>query len=162
MRPLSKALFLDRDGVVNFERGEYTYKVADFKILPTVIDTLLFAKKLGYKLILITNQGGIAKGIYTHEDVAKAHAYLQDELSKHNVSFTDIFYSPHHQDYSNSLDRKPGSLMFEKAMAIHQIDPSLSFMIGDSDRDVIASEKVGIKGFLITPNTSIEFIKDHL
>ena len=159
---MNKALFLDRDGVINRERGEYTFKVEDFDILPSVFDTLKYAQELGYKLVIITNQGGIAKGLYSHTDVAKAHHYLENELAKHDIQLTDIFYSPHHQDYSNSLDRKPGSLLFEKALAMHKIDASQSFMIGDSQRDIVASSKVGVKGFLITPNSSLSFIKEHL
>jgi D-glycero-D-manno-heptose 1,7-bisphosphate phosphatase len=162
MVKLNKAVFLDRDGVINRERGEYTYKVEDFEILPSVIPTLKKIQELGYKIIIITNQGGIAKGIYTHNDVLLAHQYLQKELENNSVYLTDIFYSPHHQDYSRSLDRKPDSLMLEKAMAIYKIDPENSVMIGDSERDIVASEKVGVKGFLITPNSSINFILNHL
>ena len=158
----TKALFLDRDGVINRERGEYTFKVADFDILPSVFSTLKKAQDLGYLLILITNQGGIAKGLYQHEDVLQCHQYLTDELAKNDIRLTDVFYSPHHQDYSNSLDRKPGSLMFEKAMAIYNIDPNQSIMIGDSKRDIIASKKVGVTGYLIEPNSSINFILNHL
>lgn len=162
MARINKALFLDRDGVINKERGEYTFKISDFEILPSVASTLKIATDLGYKLIIITNQGGIAKGLYTHDDVNQVHDFLCSELKKNEVEITDIFYSPHHQDYSKSLDRKPGSLMLEKAMAIYNIDSSKSFMIGDSERDVIASEKVGVKGFKIKPNSDINFIIDHL
>jgi len=158
----SKALFLDRDGVINRERGEYTYKVEDFEILPSILESLKLAQEKGYKLIVITNQGGIAKGIYTHEDVTKAHGFLESELDKNGVHLTDIFYSPHHQDYSKSLDRKPDSLMFEKAIAIYNIDSSHSIMIGDSERDIIASEKVGVKGIKIEPNSSIFTIIESL
>jgi D-glycero-D-manno-heptose 1,7-bisphosphate phosphatase len=151
----NKALFLDRDGVINRERGEYTFKVKDFEILPSVVESLKLAQEKGFKLIVITNQGGIAKGIYTHEDVAKAHSFLKNELAKSHVTLTDIFYSPHHQDFSKSLDRKPDSLMLEKAMAIYNIDANQSIMIGDSERDIIAAEKVGVKGLKIKPNSSI-------
>jgi len=158
----NKALFLDRDGVINRERGEYTYRVEDFEILPSVLESLQLAQEKGYKLIVITNQGGIAKGIYTHQDVEKAHRYLTDELEKNGVTLTDIFYSPHHQDYSKSLDRKPDSLMLEKAIAIYNINPDQSIMIGDSERDIIASEKVGVKGIKIEPNSSIFDIVQNL
>lgn len=162
MDRINKALFLDRDGVINRERGEYTFKVNDFEILPSVAPTIKFAQELGYLVIVITNQGGIAKSLYTHADVAKVHQFMRDELDAKNASLTDILYSPHHQDYSKSLDRKPGSLMFEKAMAIYNIDPKKSFMIGDSERDIVASEAVGIHGFLIKSNDSIDFILEHL
>ena len=162
MARVNKALFLDRDGVINRERGEYTYTVTDFEILPTVFRVLKTAQNMGYKLILITNQGGIAKGIYSHNDVHSVHEYLQTELQKNGIDLTDIYYSPHHQDYSKSLDRKPNSLMLEKAIAVYQIDPKQSFMIGDSERDIIASESVGVKGFLISPNSSLDFILSYL
>ncbi len=157
-----KALFLDRDGVINRERGEYTFQVEDFDILPSVVPTLKWVQELGYLLILITNQGGIAKGIYGHQDVENCHLYLKKELKKNGIILTDVFYSPHHQDYSKSLDRKPGSLMLEKALAIYKIDASQSFMVGDSSRDIQASEAVGVKGFLIEPNSSLEFLRNHL
>ena len=157
-----KALFLDRDGVINRERGEYTYKIEDFEILPSVFKTLKSAQDLGYKLIIVTNQGGIAKGIYTHNDVHEVHQYLTGELAKQQITLTDILYSPHHQDFTKSLSRKPESILFEKAIAMHHIDPTKSFMIGDSERDIIASQKVDVKGFKIDPNNSIHFILSHL
>jgi D-glycero-D-manno-heptose 1,7-bisphosphate phosphatase len=157
-----KALFLDRDGVINQERGTYTFRIDDFKILPSVMDTLKSAQDLGYLLIIITNQGGIAKGIYSHEDVNNVHEYLSQQLRKQDIQLTDIFYSPHHEEFGKSLDRKPDSLMLEKAIAMYDIDPKQSFMIGDSKRDIIASEKVNVTGFLIEPNTSINFILNHL
>ncbi len=159
---MSKAVFLDRDGVINRERGDYTFKIDDFELLPSVIEALKKAQKKGFKLIVITNQGGIAKGLYTPTEVELLHAYLRKELEKENVFLTDIFYSPHHQDYSKSLDRKPDSLLFEKAMAIHKINPLQSIMIGDSERDIIAAKKVNIHGFLIEPNSSFAEIIDKL
>lgn len=158
----NKALFLDRDGVINKERGTYTYKVEDFEILPSIPATLKQAQDLGYQLIVITNQGGIAKEIYSHTDVEKVHQYLKEELNNHEIQLTDIFYSPHHDAIGKSLDRKPNSLMLEKAIAIYNIDPKQSFMIGDSERDIIAAKNVDVPGFLIQPNESIEFILNHL
>ena len=162
MMPYSKGLFLDRDGVINKERGEYTFRVEDFEIIPGVIEGLKIALDKGYKLIVITNQGGIAKGLYTHEDVRLVHDHLFRELKKHGIYLTDIFYSPHHDDYGKSLDRKPGSLLFEKAMAIYNIAARHSFMIGDNDRDIIASERVGIRGIKVTANSSIQPIIETL
>ena len=101
----NKALFLDRDGVINRERGEYTYKVADFDILPDVFSTLQKAQEKGYKIIVITNQGGIAKGIYTHQDVKKLHHYLKEELAAKGVILTDILYSPRFQQIFGSKTR---------------------------------------------------------
>ncbi|MDR9399128.1 MAG: HAD-IIIA family hydrolase [Salibacter sp.] len=158
----NRALFLDRDGVLNRERGEYTYRVEDFDILPDVAETLQKAQQLGYKLIVITNQGGIAKELYGHEDVQKVHRFFQNQMSERGVEIDDFFYSPNHDAVSKSLDRKPDSLLLEKAIYLHNIDPLCSFMIGDSDRDCEAAGKVGVKCFKIESNTSISFILDHL
>jgi D-glycero-D-manno-heptose 1,7-bisphosphate phosphatase len=159
---MAKALFLDRDGVINRERGEYTFKTEDFEVLPELIETLKQVQAQGYLIIVITNQGGIAKGLYTKEDVLACHQKFVSACASHDVQVTDIFYSPHHQDYSRSLDRKPDSLMLEKAMAIYDIDPSESFLIGDSQRDIDAANKVNIPSFLIPKNTPITFILNHL
>lgn len=159
---MNKALFLDRDGVINRERGEYTYTPSEFEILPELIETLVQVQEQGFLIIVITNQGGIAKGLYTAQDVWACHHKFENACAQKNVQITDLFYSPHHQDYSKSLDRKPDSLMLEKAMAIYKIDAAKSFLIGDSKRDIIAGEKVGIKSFLIPKNTSIQFILNHL
>lgn len=157
-----KALFLDRDGVINRERGEYTFKISDFEFIPGLFNTLRKVADLGYEIIVITNQGGIAKGLYTHQDVAKLHEYMMQQFTLEGIVIRDIFYSPYHPNYTKSLGRKPGSLLFEKALAMHHLSAANSFMIGDSERDIIACEQVGIPGFLIAPNSSIDFILDHL
>lgn len=159
---LNKAVFLDRDGVINHDPGAYTMHVSEFHILPTVMETLKEWNQRGYKLILITNQGGIAKGLYTHDDVAEIHAYFLEECRKAGVKVDDIFYSPHHDDYGSSMTRKPGSLMIERAIHRHQVDPSLSYMIGDKQRDLDAGDKAGLQGILIEPNAPLNQIKDFL
>lgn len=139
-------VFLDRDGVLNQERGEYTYKVDDFIVPEEVFPCLQKLKRAGYQLIVITNQGGIAKGIYTKSDIYNCHLKLQREAGG---LIDAIYYSPYHPDYTNSLGRKPGTLLFERAMGKYKIDPAKSWMIGDQLRDLQPAEKLGIKGILI-------------
>jgi D-glycero-D-manno-heptose 1,7-bisphosphate phosphatase len=143
---INKCVFLDRDGVLNKERGEYTFQKEDFEIIDGVKDALKLLKQAGYLLIVITNQAGIAKGLYKRVDVAKCHQYLQTETGD---LIDDIYFCPHHPTTTESLLRKPDSLMIEKAMAKWDIDPDKSFMIGDSFRDIDASEKVGVRGILV-------------
>ncbi len=144
--PNQKCVFLDRDGVLNRERGDYTYKLDEFEVLPRVHEALALLKQNGYLLIVITNQGGIAKGLYTKKDVMACHQKLQQSCE----SILDaIYYAPSHPNYSESLSRKPDSLMLERAMAKYNIDPAQSWMIGDSLRDLEAAEKVGVKGILV-------------
>lgn len=109
----------------------------------------------GYLLILITNQGGIAKGLYTHEDVAEIHAYLSEKCVENGSPLTHIYYSPYHDDYGRSLTRKPGSLMIERACARFQIDPSRSLMVGDKQRDLDAASPVGVPGMLMKTNAPL-------
>lgn len=143
---LNKCIFLDRDGVLNQERGEYTYKLEDFVILDGVKESLEILKESGFLLIVITNQAGIAKGLYKREDVLNCHTYSQTQTSG---LIDDIYFCPHHPISTESLLRKPDSLMIEKAVAKWGIDIDTSFMVGDSIRDIQAAEKLGIRGILV-------------
>lgn len=139
---MNKCIFLDRDGVLNKDYVDYTYTLEKFSILPNVIEGLQRLKGEGYLLIVITNQSGIVKGIYGHEDVRICHDYFQKESGNLIDAF---YYSPYHSTLSESLSRKPGSLMFEKAIAKFNIDVHQSWMIGDRDRDLVPARKLGIK-----------------
>jgi D-glycero-D-manno-heptose 1,7-bisphosphate phosphatase len=152
---MNKALFLDRDGVINHDPGDYTSSLEEFIILPTVLEALKKAYDKGYLLILITNQGGIAKGLYTHETVDQIHAYFSNECKKAGIEITNVYYSPHHPDYGNSLTRKPCSLLLERAIGRYNIDTTKSVMIGDKDRDIECAAKVGVRGVKIPTNADL-------
>ncbi len=157
---MNKGLFLDRDGVINHDPGDYTYSLEEFHILPTVIEGLKLAQDKGYKIILITNQGGIAKGLYAESEVHRIHDFFKSECEKSGVHITDIFFSPYHSELSNSLSRKPQSLMMERAIHRHKIDTASSIMIGDRDRDIECAAKVGVKGIKIPTNSAlIDYIR---
>ncbi|MCJ8164862.1 HAD-IIIA family hydrolase [Pontibacter sp. E15-1] len=143
---MQKCVFLDRDGVLNRERGDYTYALDDFDVLPRVAEALALLREHDYLLIVITNQGGVAKGRYQRADVLACHQKLQ-AVCGHLVDA--LYYAPGHPDYSASLSRKPDSLMLERAMAKYNIDPALSWMVGDSVRDLEAAAKVGVAGILV-------------
>ncbi len=139
---MNRCVFLDRDGVLNEDDPNYTYEVDKFKIIPGVIDALKMLKQAGYKLVVVTNQSGIAQGKYTAEQMRACHAYLQDACG----GIIDHFYfSPYHPSVTASLLRKPGSLMFEKAIARFDIDVSKSWMVGDRGRDIIPARALGIQ-----------------
>lgn len=140
---MNRCIFLDRDGVLNEDRTDYVYRVEDFIIPNGVPEALHSLKEAGYLLIVITNQAGIAKGLYTRADVMTCYNYLQEQCG-HVID--DIYYSPHHPKYdTESLTRKPGSLLLEKAMAKYAIAPDESWMIGDALRDMQAGKRVGIR-----------------
>lgn len=160
---MNKALFLDRDGVINHDPGDYTYSLAEFIILPTVFDALKLAQDLGYKIILITNQGGVAKGLYTQETVEEIHSYFRQSCLDHGIEITAIYYSIDHSEIGNSISRKPHSLMVERALQRYNIDPKQSIMIGDRDRDVQCAEGAGVRGIKMEVNSSLlEVVKTHL
>ena len=154
---MNKAIFLDRDGVINVERG-YTHRLEDFVILPDLIETLQLFLKKGYLLIVISNQSGIAKELYKQEEVEVLHKYLVEELSKNNITLSEIYYCVHHPDVSKCICRKPDSLFVEKALARFDIDASKSYFIGDKERDVEAAAKAGVKGVLIESNSPLKLI----
>lgn len=152
---MNKVIFLDRDGVVNVERGEYTWKIEDFKLTVGLVSFLKEVNKQGFLTIIISNQGGVGKGVYTIADVEKAHQYLKDELKKSNLELTDIYYCPHHPNAGKCLCRKPGSIMLEKAIARYNVDVTKSYFIGDTARDIEAGEKTGLHTIKVNPNDDL-------
>ncbi len=147
----SKCIFLDRDGVLNIERGAYTYQPSDFELEYKVPEALQNLKTLGYLLIIITNQAGIAKGLYTKKEVLACHEKLQKACGN---LIDALYFSPYHPDFSTSLSRKPDSLMFEKALNKFNIEPTNSYMIGDKERDLIPAKKLSINTIIVNNATS--------
>jgi len=153
---MNKAVFLDRDGIINVEIGDYIKRFEDFTLIPQLGEALQLLQSKGYMLVVITNQGGLAKNLYSTQELDKMHKYLEDEMMKFGVQFEEIYYCPHHPDYNGKcLCRKPGSQMIEKAIARFNIDPSQSYFIGDKQRDVDAGAAVGVKGILVESNPDI-------
>jgi len=155
-----KAIFLDRDGVLNHEINDYICRKEDFEVLEYQIPPLKKFYEEGYLLIVITNQGGIALNRYTEDGLAEMHQILFDAYKKHGVEFKDAYHCPHHPTVNDPcLCRKPGSGMLLDAIAKYDIDPVLSVMIGDKPRDVEAANGAGVKGILIEPDEQIDYDK---
>lgn len=151
---MNKAIFLDRDGVLNVERG-FTYRLEDFKLLPKITNTLKTFRDKGYLLVVVSNQSGVAKGLYTQSDVETLHLYMLEEFKKDGVQLEEIYYCIHHPDVTKCICRKPDSLFIEKAIARFTINPLHSYFIGDKERDIEAATKAGVKGLLIEANTPL-------
>jgi D-glycero-D-manno-heptose 1,7-bisphosphate phosphatase len=153
---MNKAVFLDRDGVINRKGSSYyIFREEEFFFNKGVIEALRYFTGKGYIIIVITNQGGIARGIFTTAHLEKLHDFMIKKLAVSGIKITAIYYCPHHPEISKCECRKPGSLLFEKAIAEHDIDPKSSYMIGDSAIDIQASEKAGVEGILIPTNGNI-------
>ncbi len=145
----NKCIFLDRDGVLNVDRVDYVYRMEEFIIPPGVGEALRALKDAGYLLIVITNQSGIAKGIYKREDVYLIHNAIQEGTG---VELDDIYFCPYHEKFdSHSLTRKPGSLMIEKAAAKYEVDMDASWMVGDHERDITAGTRAGLRTIRLAP-----------
>jgi D-glycero-D-manno-heptose 1,7-bisphosphate phosphatase len=153
---MNKAIFFDRDGVINNDKGlYYIYNPDDFELNEGVFETFSRLNNNGYLIVIISNQGGIAKGIYTKSHVDIIHNLLIENAAKENIIISEIYYCPHHNDYGRCLCRKPDSLLIEKALARFDIDPLKSYFIGDSERDIKAANKSGIDGLLIKSNQNV-------
>lgn len=143
---MNKAVFLDRDGVLNQEMGEYVWTPDRFHIVPGVPESLARLKAAGYHLVVVTNQAGIAKGLYTSADVRACHAILQQSCG-HIIDA--LYFSDSHPSVSESILRKPDSGMLEKAIARFHLNPASSWIVGDRARDLAAGARVGVRGILV-------------
>jgi D-glycero-D-manno-heptose 1,7-bisphosphate phosphatase len=142
MKATKPCIFLDRDGVLNQDNPQYTYRTTAFTILPGVPQALYALKEAGYLLVVVTNQSGIAQKIYTQRQMNLCHLFLQDAC-EHVIDH--FYYCPYHPSVSQSLSRKPGTLMFEKAIAKYGVDVEQSWMVGDRTRDIIPARQLGIR-----------------
>jgi D-glycero-D-manno-heptose 1,7-bisphosphate phosphatase len=139
---MNKCVFLDRDGVINKDFVDYAYSLDRFIILEGVREGITLLKEAGFLLVIVTNQSGLAKGVYTVEQMNECHEYMQQELD-HQIDH--FYFAGGHETLSESLMRKPNTLMFERAVAKFNIDIDNSWMIGDNKRDIIPALKMGLK-----------------
>ncbi len=146
----NKGLFLDRDGVINRERGDYTYHPRDFEILPGVAEAIAAASGAGFIPVVITNQAGISLCRYTLSEMRICHEIMMKAIPEIKA----VYFSPYHPDITRSLSRKPATLLFERALHRFEIDPASSYMAGDKDRDLLPARQLGISTIMIGSGTS--------
>ena len=143
------AIFLDRDGVINVDTG-YVYLVDDFKFIDGVIDALLQLKQKGYLLVVVTNQSGIARGLFTEEQFMSLTEWMDWSLADRGVDLDGIYFCPHHpsegsDQYRKSCTcRKPGPDMILDAVKHLDIDLTRSYMVGDKPSDMKAAINAGV------------------
>jgi len=143
----NKAVFIDRDGTINVNVG-YLDNPDDFQMYPGVAEGIKLLQENGFKIIIITNHSGIARGYYTVETLKRIHERMLKEFYDKGVTIDAIYYCPHHPD-DNCDCRKPNTLLFEKAIEEFNIDISKSYIIGDRMLDIEAGFKMGLKTILI-------------
>ena len=146
----NKAVFLDRDGVINEDTG-YLYKIEDFELREDIIPLLRDYQNKGYLLIVITNQSGIARGYYTENDFLKLNSWMIDILNKKDITIIKTYYCPHHPEHTGECEcRKPKPGMLLNAINDFNIDPSKSILIGNKKTDILAGKRAQIaKNFYI-------------
>jgi len=150
----SKALFLDRDGVINQDLG-YVNKIENFFFMDGIFSLAQKARARNFLIIVITNQAGIARGMYTEDDFFKLTSWMEDQFLKHEAQITKTYFCPHHPDASilhykkKCSCRKPGSLLFSQAQKKYNIDMKASVMIGDKVSDLEAANEAGVGSKLL-------------
>ena len=154
---MKKAIFLDRDGVINFEK-EYLSKIEDFEFIPGVLDCCRQFTELGYEIVVITNQSGIARGYYTMADFETLSEWMKIQFSENQSPLAGVYCCPHHPTITGPCDcRKPSPQMILQAAKDHDLDLSQSILIGDKESDVGAGQNAGIPiTFLITTGHDID------
>ena len=118
---MRKVIFLDRDGVIIKERGEYNYLPDHIIMVDGIVEALKKLLSNGFDIIIVSNQGGIAHGIYKTKDVKFINDSISQFFKTYGIRILDIIYCPHHPDYSACICRKPDSLMFEKMIHMYHI-----------------------------------------
>lgn len=156
---MRKAVFLDRDGVINHDPGDYTKSVSEFQFLPGIFETLKILNELGFELVVITNQGGIAKGLYTLDDFYAIDTKMHAGFREHSIQVLQTFFCPHHPDFGKCLCRKPHSLLVQKALGKYNLSALDSVMVGDKERDVQCAEGAGVRGVKVSTNA---LLSDYL
>ena len=159
---MKKAIFLDRDGVINLERKDYVKSIKEFQIRDDVPKAIAVLKQKGFLVIVITNQSAINRKLLTIEILDEIHNHLQKILRDNNTSIDYFYFCPHRPDEKCEC-RKPNPGMLLKAAQEHNIEMNESFMIGDSLTDIQAAEKAGCKGMLLKQNQNLlELIREKL
>ena len=157
---MTKAIFLDRDGVINQERKDYVKKLDEFIILDKTSDAINIIKNHGFLVIIITNQSPINRKLLSVETLNKIHEKLQSYLERYDTSFDGVYFCPHTPS-ENCECRKPKPGLIIQAVTDFKIDLSQSYMIGDSKTDLQAARNAGCNGILLKKNqTLLEVIVD--
>ena len=160
-RPIA---FLDRDGVVNADKG-YVHNVEEFEWMPGVIAAMRLLNEKGYIVAIVTNQSGIGRGLYGEEEFMLLTFWMLDEVERNGAHIDVVYYCPHHPESKNPEylavcpARKPGPGMLERAEKEFFIDKERSFLIGNRDSDLGAARAFGIPGYLYEEGDLEEFVR---
>lgn len=156
-RESRRAIFLDRDGVINrkLPPDRYVAHVDEFHFLPAAIDALALLSEMGFTLIVVTNQRGIARQLMTEEDLQRVHDFMRTEVAKKGVILDGIYWCPH-EEFERCPCRKPEPGMILKGARDVGVDLSSSYMVGDSPADVEAGRRAGTRTVFIGEDKTVD------
>jgi D-glycero-D-manno-heptose 1,7-bisphosphate phosphatase len=139
-----KALFLDRDGTINIEKN-YVYKIEDFEFQPGIFDLISDYQKKDFLVFIVTNQSGIARGLYTEENYQTLTRWMTSRFEQEGITIAKVYHCPHHPEITGECYcRKPNPGMILQAIGEYKIDRVNSVLIGDKKSDILAGKKAGI------------------
>ena len=162
---MKKCVFLDRDGNINVEK-EYLHKIEEFEFIDRAKEAIKIFNDLGYLVVVVTNQSGVARGYYDEESVRELHKHLEAEVKKIGGHIDGFYYCPHHAEkgigkYKQKCNcRKPEPGMFLQAKADLDIDFSKSIMVGDKLSDVEAGKNLGMRSILVKTGHGMKELND--
>ncbi|WP_231037557.1 D-glycero-alpha-D-manno-heptose-1,7-bisphosphate 7-phosphatase [Pectinatus frisingensis] len=162
---MNKAVFFDRDGVLNRDIG-YLYRIEDFHWIKGAIESIKKFNERNYYTFVVTNQSGVARGYYTEQDIKILHNWINTQLTKYGAHIDEFFYCPHYEygiikRYSHFCEcRKPNPKMIDDACKKYYLNKKMSLLIGDRDSDIICAKNAGIKGYKFVGNDLFDFINN--
>jgi D-glycero-D-manno-heptose 1,7-bisphosphate phosphatase len=159
------AVFLDRDGTINEEVG-YLDSLDKLKIIPSAYEAIRLINESGMKVVVISNQAGVARGFFTEDFVKVTHEHLQTALRQQGATIDNFYYCPHHptegiEPYRKDCNcRKPAPGMLLRAVQDLNIDLTRSYLVGDRFNDMEAGKKIGVRGILVKTGFGQSLLQD--
>jgi len=163
---MKRAVFLDRDGVITQDPPHYAHRLDQLKLISKSAEAIKLLNKNNFKVIIVSNQSGVARGYYQEKGLMKFNCALKKELKKEDAYIDAIYYCPHHPEAKierykiNCNCRKPNPGMLKKAAKELNIDMKLSFMIGDKLSDIEAGKRAGCKTIIVKTGYGIEELRN--
>ncbi|MGZ6015624.1 MAG: D-glycero-alpha-D-manno-heptose-1,7-bisphosphate 7-phosphatase [Phenylobacterium sp.] len=165
--PLRPALFLDRDGVLNEDRG-YVFRWEDFRWIPGARETVAAFNRAGWLVIVVTNQSGVGRGFYSEDDMRALHAKMSQDLAEAGGHIDAFYHAPHHPEarldayrHPDPPDRKPNPGMILRALSEWPIDKAASVLVGDKPSDLEVALRAGVRGVLFTGGDLARFLANE-
>lgn len=155
-----KLIILDRDGVINEDSDQYIKSPDEWRAIPGSLEAIVKLNNAGYKVVIATNQSGIARNFFTKDILLTIHNKMQNELTKIDGHIDDIFYCPHHPN-DNCVCRKPNPKMLLDIIKKYKIKANQSCLIGDSLKDIQAAKKIGCKAILVKTGKGETTLREH-